>query len=156
MKKSTILVLLLIYIVSFFVVGLIGVSIRSNYQVSYVSEILITPLEGQVINEMEPGHTTKEISNPEDPDHIRYEHSYNYETDYEPNLIVKFKVQVKPDNTTYNTFETIYSKSSLYLITVNEDNTVFIAVYDSYTNIELTFQSSDGNRLQTTLRLMVF
>lgn len=156
MKKSTILLLIVIYIAAFFIVGLVGISIRSNYKVSYVSEILLTTLEGQKIEEMEPGHIRKEIKNPEDPDHIRYENQYNYQTDYEDNIIVKFKVQVKPDNTTYSTFETIYQESDLYKVTVNTDNTVYIAVYSPYTNIDVTFQSSDGNRLQTNLRLMVF
>ena len=51
MKKSTILMLIVIYVVAFLVVGFFGVSISGHYNVNYVTEILITPLEGTVLNE---------------------------------------------------------------------------------------------------------
>ena len=159
MKKSTILMILVIYVVAFLVVGFLGVSISGHYNVNYVAEILITPLEGTVLNEHveNGGHTVEPIINEQDPDHARYNRVYRYETDFEPGLILGFRVQVKPDNSTYSNYMLSYTeKPNSYEVEDKKDESkVYIHIYKakSYT---LTFQSTDGNRTTTKLIVTLF
>lgn len=160
MKKSTILMLVVIYIVAFFVVGLLGVSIRSHYQVNYVEQLLIKPLEEteKILQEdvENGGHSVEEIKNEEDVDHVRYNRIYTYRTVYQADLVLKFKVQVMPENSTYNQFETAYTqKASLFTVDVNDDSTVYIHVKKRGV-INIKFLSTDANRTESDLTIYVF
>ena len=160
MKKSTILMLVVIYIVAFFVVGLLGVSIRSHYQVNYVEELLVKPLEEtqEILQEdvENGGHSVEEIKNEEDVDHIRYNRKYTYRTVYQADLVLKFKIQVMPENSTYNKFETEYTeKPNIFTVDVNDDSTVYIHVKKKGV-INIKFLSTDANRTESDLYITVF
>ena len=159
MKKSTILMLVVIYVVAFFVVGLFGVSLRAHYKVNYVSEIIVKPLETTEVVEHTGagGHEVEEILNEEDPEHARYNRTYRYAAAYTPGLVLGFRVQVKPDNSTYDKFETLYTeKPNTYTIETKENsNDVYIHMLKKGTVI-LRFQSTDANRTETVLQVTVF
>ena len=158
MKKSTILMLLIIYVVAFFVVGLLGVSVSAHYHVNYVTEIIVEPLkETHVIEYTQAGgHSREEIVSDHDKSHARYNRKYNYCTTFEPGLILGFRVQVKPDNSTYDKYETIYTeKPNTFTLEQSGDSTIYIHMLKKGT-FTLRFQSTDGNRTETELKVTVF
>ena len=152
MKKSTILLLIVVYIAAFFIVGLIGISLRSHYEINYVSEIIVEKMEGQPnleLNRLE----REEIVSKDDPDHARYNNSYVCDVDYVKDLVLKFKVSVKPDNSTYSTFSIDnLPKESIATIVKNVDSTVFVYVHKPLT-FSFEFTSADGNNLVSKVQV---
>lgn len=155
MKKSTILFLVVIYIAAFFVVGLIGISIRSHYQMNYVSEITVEKMSNNsslVLNESD-GYIREEIVNEDDPDHARYNNNYHFDVDFEPNLVLQFKVVVKPDDSTYSDFVvSSSSKETIGKVEKNDDSTVYVYIYKAK---DFNFQivSTDGNKVTTKVAI---
>lgn len=156
MKKSTILFLIVVYIASFFIVGLIGISIRAHYSVDYVTEILIEKMDNQptlTLKEGEEGYRREEIVNPDDPEHARYNNYYGYDVDYVKDLVLQFKITVKPDSSTYSSF-TVTPKTSENIgkVVVNEDSTIYVYVYKRK-NISFDVVSNDGNNVTASVEI---
>lgn len=149
MKKSTILLLLVVYVVSFFLVGLLGVSIRSNYILNYVNEITVELMEDQP-NIRETKHERVDLTENADEEHKRYENTYNFFTRYQENLIIKFRVKVLPVKSTYSNF-TFTTKEDEYIEYEIKDETLIYITYKARGTTMFTLESQDGNKTQTTV-----
>ena len=92
MKKSTILLLVLVYIVSFFVIGLLGHSIRNYDPEIYPESIEI----------IDPDNRTTVSKDTTDPDtgELLYNYYFVYKN-YKSWDSVRIKANIKPDNCTY-------------------------------------------------------
>lgn len=92
MKKSTILLLVLVYIVSFFVIGLLGHSIRNYDPEIYPESIEI----------IDPDNRTTVSKDTTDPDtgELLYNYYFVYKN-YKSGDSVRIKANIKPDNCTY-------------------------------------------------------
>lgn len=113
MKKSTILLLVVVYILSFFVIGLLGASIK-NYDPEIYPES---------VELVEPDGRTTLTINPTDPDTGEKLYDYYFVYRNYSSGGVRIRAIVKPDNTTYP--DVIFTK--------DEKNTNF-TIEDSKTN----------------------
>jgi len=151
MKKSTILIILAVYLIAFFVVGLLGISIRSNYNVNYVSEIEVAALDGQsFLTQTE--HTREEHKELKVED-TKYFNYYTYKVAYEPNIIAKFKVKVLPDNTTFTKFTYSVEQSTRYTVEVHDNEFLYITFLKGRTTVLITLESMDGNKTQSKINI---
>ena len=96
MKKSTILLLVVVYILSFFIIGLLGHSIR-NYNPEIYPESL-TISEPDKRTEM-----SKDVVD-EETNELLYHYYFVYKN-YKSGESVRIKADVKPDNTNWPTAE---------------------------------------------------
>ena len=150
--------LVIIYILAFFIVGLFGITVQAHYHVNYVTEITVEPLKDTPIVEykLAGGHTREELVNEQDPDHDRYNRVYRYCAAYEPGLILGFRIQVQPENSTYGKFETIYTeKPTVFELERKDESTIYLHIHKKG-SINLIFQSTDGNRTETQVQITVF
>ena len=158
MKKSTILFLVVVYVVAFFIVGFLGIQLRSHYQVNYVNEIKVVPFEESGLVERSPVQTETFGTN-DDPEHLRIVHEYNYKVKHTEGLILKFNIQVIPDNTTYREFKLSYPENSKCVFTKNEDSTLFISDIVKYvsfkTEIQFTVEDNHMNGVKSTVKIIV-
>ena len=97
MKKSTILLLVVVYILSFFIIGLLGNSIRS-----YNPTIDVTSIEL-----VEPDNKTTRKEDVKDTEGNPIADYYFIYRNYSSLDKVRIKAIVKPDNSTYNTVDFI-------------------------------------------------
>ena len=93
MKKSTILLLLVVYILSFFVIGLLGNSVRSYDPVYEPESIELYEPDGKTFLASENGPIT-------DSDGNVFDYWFVY-AGYVPGSVVRIQAAVKPDNSTY-------------------------------------------------------
>ena len=158
MKKSTILILVVVYVIAFFIVGLMGMQIRSHYEVNYVNEIKVVPFEESGLVERSPTKT-ETYGKEDDPEHLRIVHEYNYRVDYHAGLVLKFNIQVIPDNTTFRDFKFTYPENSPCKFTKNEDSTIFvtdIVKYGSFkTELQFTVEDNHMNGVKSTVKVIV-
>lgn len=155
MKKSTILFLVVIYIAAFFVVGLIGISIRSHYQMNYVSEITVEKMgnNSTLVLRDDDGFKQEEIVSVDDPDHARYNNFYHYNVDFEPNMVLQFKVVVKPDDSTYSDFDIFAkSKETVGKVEKNDDSTIYVYIYKAR-DFVFDIVSTDGNKVTSEVKI---
>ena len=119
MKKSTILMLVVVYIVAFFIVGLLGMQLRSHYSVTYLNEIQVTPFaESGVVEEVPP--TTTKHGNEDDPSHLRIEHEYFFTVQYHEDIVLRFNVVMVPTETTDNNYLLFVPEKNPATITKDE------------------------------------
>lgn len=114
MKKSTILLLVLVYIVSFFVIGLLGHSIRNYDPEVYPESIEI----------IDPDNRTEMSKDTVDPDtgELLYNYYFVYKN-YKSGDSVRIKANIKPDNTTYPDVKFTKDESDTsFKIETNETN----------------------------------
>ena len=158
MKKSTILILVVVYVLAFFVVGLMGMQIRAHYQVNYVNEIKVTPFEESGLVESSPVQT-ETFGSQDDPEHLRIVHEYNYKVKYVEGLIIKFHIEIVPDNSTLKEFKLSYPENSPCVFTHNEDSTVFVSdivKYGSFkTEFLFTVEDNHMNGVKSTVKVIV-
>ena len=93
MKKSTILILVIVYIVSFFLIGLLGQAVRAYDPVVYPSSIVLSEVDN--IAEVK-----RDIPDSDKPGEILYDY-YFIVHEYKDNMSVTIKATVKPDNTNF-------------------------------------------------------
>lgn len=161
MKKSTILLLVIVYIVAFFVVGLRGMELRSHYHVSYINEIQVIPFEeiGMTLSQ-----DIRTDLNEEETDETRkrFTHEYKYRVNYADDLVLKFDVKILPSNTTINEFQfymdEAYRKMSTPTID-NSDKTIFLSNIDkpilSKSEIKFTVSDSQMNGVTSTVSITI-
>lgn len=152
MKKSTILLVLVVYIISFFIVGLLGISIKSNYEMNYVNEILVTPMEEQ-IGLVEVSHERVELTQNVDEEYRRFENSYTYSIDYQKGLVVKLRVKVVPDNSTYTKFDLVTEPSDYISFEIKDETLVYIT-FNKRRAANFTLESTDGNKTPTNVSVL--
>lgn len=152
MKKSTIFLVILVYIVAFFAVGLFGIAIRSNYEMNYVSEILVETVDDQPTL-VEKSHVrTEKTQNIVDDEYRRYENTYNYTVDYVQGVVVKLRVKVLPTNSTYSDFSIIYENTESIKYEKVDETLVYVTFFKKRT-ASFALESSDGNKTQTNVQI---
>ena len=148
MKKATILLVLLVYIVAFFAVGLFGIAIRTNYKMNYVNEILIEKMDDQpglVERKHDRVETTKDIK---DEQYRRFENTYDYTLSYEKGVVAKFRVKVLPTNSTYTTFTLIPTEDPNLTYEIKDETLLYIT-FNKRRTASFIVESTDGNKTQT-------
>ena len=114
MKKSTILLLVVVYIVSFFVIGLLGHSIRNYDPEIYPESIEI----------IDPDNRTTVSKDTTDPDtgELLYNYYFVYKN-YKSGDSVRIRANIKPDNCTYPDVKfTKDASDTSFKIETNETN----------------------------------
>ena len=140
MKKSTIFLIILVYIVSFIIVGLFGIQTRAYDEIIYVDSISLKVVSGSIVSE-------------------KYEEErslYTFSTYYDDDLTIQLKAEVLPANAT-NKAVKISQETELAAFEVVEDVFVNITVNEGgYGAIEFDVVSTDGRDLTVHARLLVF
>lgn len=114
MRKSTILLLVIVYILSFLAIGLLGQAVRSYDPVVYPESItLIEP------DDIATVHKDTKIG----------DKMYNYYfvvRPYREGMSIRFKAEVKPDNTKYPNVDFFKDESdqSFNLVTHDDDSSI--------------------------------
>lgn len=118
MKKSTILMLVIVYIVSFFLIGLLGQAVRAYDPVVYPTSIeLVEPDNIATVK--------KDVRDPEDNDKVLYDY-YFIVNPYHDGMSITIKATVKPDNTSFPNVNFIRdaSNTTFNLLTSGDDSTI--------------------------------
>lgn len=161
MKKSTVLLLIAVYIIAFFVVGLRGMELRSHYQVSYINEIQVIPFEEMGMTLTEDIKT--DLNKDEAKESLkRYTHDYKYRINYADNMVLKFDVKLIPSNTTISEFQFYMDETYLKMCTPtvdNSDKTIFISNISkpilSKSEIRFTVSDSQMNGVTSTVSVII-
>lgn len=143
MKKSTILLLALVYIVSFFVIGLMGHSIR-NYNPVYLPESieLIDPDNKTVIS--------KDAKDPETGE-LLYDYYFVF-LGYEDGMYLRIKAVVKPDNCSYPDVSFVEDATNeSYNLYTNENDS---SIEKSFAKITLNEHLDPGLALTVSITVM--
>ena len=159
MKKSTIFLVLMVYLVSFFVVGFLGIAVQSAYSMTYVQEILITALPDQPALEFVEDEKIKNEAI--DEEHVTYTHNYTYKFKYIKGTTLKFSVDIMPLESTYRDFELINMLKSDNLevqpVTYDVvDGNVVCVTYSKRRAAEFKIQSTDGNKTESTVKIIAY
>ena len=106
MKKTTIIVLAIVYIASFFLVGLLGQAVRGYDPVVYPESIVLKEPDGKAQLVEADGYDYYYVVKP-----------------YKEGMSISLKAEVKPDNTSFTDVSYIRDESnnSFHLLTKNDD-----------------------------------
>ena len=104
MKKTTILLLVIVYVLSFLIIGLLGQSVRGYDPVVYPESILVTDPDGLT--------TVKENVKDKDTGELLYNYYFRVNT-YTPGMSVRIRAQVKPETTSYPYVDFVRDASDL-------------------------------------------
>ena len=102
MKKSTILLLAVVYILAFFIIGLLGTATRSHDAVVDISSITLEDIDGKTT-------LTENATDPEGNFLADYWFAYRGYTSLDT---VRIRAVVKPDDSTYNVVEFVRDESN--------------------------------------------
>ncbi len=163
MKKSTILMLVVIYIAAFFIVGLLGIQLRTHYHVDYLNEILITPFEeSHLVETKHPEHVLINEGQEISEDKYRYTNSYEFKTttNYSADMVLKFRVNLVPDNTTFSDYKLQEGDAKgMYKIEKGGDGTIFIkdiVVIGKRTAVNFTVEDLQNHGIKTDVTVYVY
>ena len=149
MKKSTILIVALIYIVSFIVVGFFGVAIRGYDKVNYVDYIeLKVP---------EQGVEYKDLTNYEvEPLHREYDYQMKFVNVEGDGMLFILQAQVYPTNSTYKKIDLNYEqKDSFFTLEIQNDYYIHVHIKKK-ANIKFKVQSTDGKKLEVPVDILAY
>lgn len=139
MKKSTIFLLILVYIVSFIIVGLFGIQTRAYDEIIYVESIKLKAVNSENIVEKYDKPTE----------------TYKFTTYYTEGLVVQLKAEVLPANTTYSEVK-VSQDTELATFEVVEKVFINITICEGgYGAIEFDVVSTDGKDLSVHAKLMI-
>lgn len=141
MKKSTILALVIVYIVSFLVVGLLGIAIRGYDPIIYVNDIEVSDPDNGAY--MKKGNPTE-----------GYDYWYT-SVIHEDHISLRIKAKVMPENTTYPNLDFEVEMNDNYTFTTEEGiygvvNFHDLAPADPVT-CRIVIKSTDGKKFQKTV-----
>lgn len=137
MKKSTVLLLAVVYIVSFLIIGLLGHSIRNYDPVYYPESIELSDPDNKT-------NMSKDVKDPDTGVHL-YDYYFVF-LNYSAGMSMRVHAEVKPDNCTYpNVTFTKDEKSS-----TNFD----IATHTTNANIEEGYCVITLNETTTTGQIL--
>ena len=140
MKKSTIFLIILVYIVSFVIVGLFGIQARGYNEIIYVESITLRAVDEELVQSK---------YKPESQ-------SYTFMTYYEDNLVVKFKAEVLPANATNKKVKLSYDTEIATFDEPDEDGFFNASISnDGYGAIEFDVVSTDGKDFKIHAKLMI-
>ena len=161
MKKSTILMLVIVYVVAFFLVGLLGMELKSHYQVSYLNEIQVVPFEEIGMTLVEDKRVDLN-ENEEKESFKRFTHDYKFRINYTTDLVLKFDIKLMPSNTTVNEFQFYMDDQYRNLcnpVVDQGDKTVFIQNIKkpllSKSEIRFTVSDSQMNGVISTVSITI-
>lgn len=164
MKKSTIFLLVVVYIIAFFAVGLYGVRLKSHYSFDYLNEIKVTPAAESGL--VEQSFTTEELGSKDDLPTYKVIHEYRYKVKYTTDMVIKFTVELNPSNTTNNDFLLSYTgekgddSDKLFKVSRVDATTLYVTDISKptalvKTSIEFTLEDPDKNGVRTTVYISV-
>ena len=135
MKKSTIIILVVVYIVSFFLVGLLGQAIRAYDPVVYPESIVLVEPDGVATEHRDVTYGDKKFD------------YYYVVNPYQMGMSVRIKATVKPDNTSFPTVSFIKDEqnTSFILNTSAEDS----SIETNYAVIKLTPETEAEHQIVT-------
>ena len=147
MKKSTILVVVLVYIISFIVVGLFGLSMRAVDKVIYVDEIKIScpQMKEQGVEDLTD---TSQVADKENP------YLYKYRVGFkEGGTTVQLKAEVTPSNATYPNIKTS-DVSGQTIYTVEVVNIYYINIsFNEPGTAKFFVESTDGSNYRVAIQI---
>lgn len=164
MKKSTILLVVVVYIVAFFVVGFFGIQVRSFYSVNYINEILVTPHEQtNVVLEKDERVTQGDES---DLKSYRVTHDYLYTVNYTAGMTLVFNVEIIPDNSSISEYQwdhdenSEFKENNFYKIEKDSvDKTITISIKKkitgTFTRVKFSVWDSDQNGVKSNVEIHV-
>ena len=116
MKKSTVLLLVVVYIASFFIIGLLGHSIRSYNPI----------VEPESIELIDPNGITDVERNVKNGNEV-FDYYFRY-WNYQEGATLTIKAVVKPDNTSYPEVSFVKDKQNMEfsIVTKEDDETLDI------------------------------
>lgn len=165
MKKSAILLVILVYALAFFIVGFYGMQVKSHFHVDYLSSIEV---QESVLATDEPKMTmikhTQTLVNEEQEtteERKRYQNYYEFETvvPYSEDLVLKFDILLKPTNTTYDDYKLWPSTAKSYVAEKQDDGKVFITNIKKMTGItakaEFTVEDLTNNKTITQVKVYI-
>lgn len=132
MKKSAILMIIIVYVIAFFAVGLLGLQIRANFNVDYLNEIKV---EEFVLPSDQPKlklRSYKQVALNEEQDvpddRKRFQNAYEFETivPYDASMVLKFNINLVPENTTFNDYKLWPNNAKSYVVEKQPDGKIFI------------------------------
>lgn len=162
MKKSTILLVIVVYIVSFFIVGFMGIQLRSAYSVSYINEIRVEPTEQTEVTLKEDKKVTH--GDESDPKTYSVTHDYKYFAMYKKGMSLVFNVIIVPENSTVSEYQWDHDPDSevkendFYIITKDSvDKTLTITpkknLSFAFTTVTFSLWDSDQNGVKTNVSI---
>jgi len=140
MKKSTIFLVLLVYIASFIVVGLLGIQVRAHNEIIYVEDIKLAPVnpDAFIVNE-----------------YSEEKERYEFWTYYEEGMILQFKASVYPANVT-NSAVKVTCGSTVADVYVTDNCFVNVVLKEEDTvTINFDVISTDGMDFKVSASLIV-
>ena len=139
MKKSTIFLIILVYIVSFVIVGLFGIQARGYNEIIYVESITLRAVDEELVQSRYKG-----------------DQNYTFVTYYEDNLVVKFKAEVLPANATNKKVKLNCETTLATFDEPDEDGFFNLSILNGgYGAIEFDVVSTDGKDLKVHAKLLV-
>ncbi len=147
MKKSTILLVAVVYIISFIIVGFFGISARGYFKDVYVEDIkMICPEQAVKVDNM--GTIT-------DPDTGK--DYYYFKTKFAKNdgagIKVIFKAEVYPLETSFKAINVVYDESqTVYSATIVDDYYIHLQI-NKVGMCRFAVESTDGKKLQREVRI---
>lgn len=139
MKKSTIFLLILVYIASFIIVGLFGIQTRAHNEIIYVDTITLKAIDEEFVESK----------------YNESKNQYTFRTYYDDNLIVKLKAEVLPANATNHSVKVNVS-TDLATFEIVDDVYIYIAIKeDGYGFIDFDVVSTDGNDTKVGAKLLI-
>ena len=133
MKKSTILMVIIVYIIAFFVVGILGMQVQSHFKVDYLNEITVSEF---VLATEEPkmklkNHKRVALNEEQEikEEKKRYQNYYEFDTvvPFEEGMILKFNINLIPENSTYNDYKLWTTTATSFVAEKQADGKIFIS-----------------------------
>ena len=155
MKKSTIFLLVIVYIASFLIVGIFGISVKSYDSTYYVEKVNIELPESQVegvnpiISKFEADATIKRHNTCV----IRFNY-FEKEDENDIGCVVRIKAAVYPTNATTTELRLQAPEVSDVAEITQEDNVYFNVSFKVKASYKFNIYSTDGYGAYTTVQLM--
>ena len=124
---------IIVYIVAFFLVGLLGMQVRSHFHVDYLNEIKVSEF---VLATEEPKmklkkHTRVPLNEEQDvkEERKRYQNYYEFDTivPYEEGMVLKFNIELVPENSTINDYKIWKTTATSFVAEKQSDGKIFIS-----------------------------
>ncbi len=145
MKKSTILLVVLVYIVSFLVVGLFGISIKGYNKDIYVDEI-------KIVVPTQEGIDIQDVT-----DYTKTKKDYKFIVTYKEDMIVQLKAEVYPTNTTFPNINVVYDEEqTAFAVDIVDQFYLNITFQGAGTVAKFSVESTDGQKYQVPVTVAAF
>lgn len=143
MKKSVVLLISLVYIISVVIVGVLGLKMRVYDEVVYVTDIVLS-IKGYEPLQKDFEHEGRLIN-------------YYYFIEYTQDMKLEIQGNVEPVEATYS-HVTYYIEKGLEDVVALEtstDNNIAVVTFHQPTWLDINVQSTDGKKLQKTMAIFV-